>query len=73
LDIGKFQASSIEGNWRRFDVIDGIGHSARFCCKNFILCAKLCGFEPDAVAGVGEMEVLLLLLLLLLLLVIDKF
>lgn len=46
FDIGRFQASSIEGNWRRFDVIDGIGAWDKCCCRNLIRCDKLWGFPP---------------------------
>lgn len=46
FDMGRFQASSIEGSWRRFEVIDGIGACERCCCRNLIRCVKLCGLVP---------------------------
>lgn len=45
-EIGRFQASSIEGNERLFDVMLGIGACANWVCKNRMRCDKFCGLPP---------------------------
>lgn len=44
--MGRFQASSIEGSERRFDVMLGIGACASCVCRNLIRCDRFWGLLP---------------------------
>lgn len=54
--MGRFQASSIEGSERRFDVMLGIGACANCACRNLMRCDRFWSLLAPAEAANGLMS-----------------